>query len=103
MCYYLNVHFQGQRVKCGGKGNINTNMKLKCIMEATYVNCKRYTKTKTRKYIQLGAQFCLIYLFMSLHYMFRASTCPSSGENSVPMQQWHLSLCMGGVWFAGWI
>ena len=34
--------------------------------------------------IQLGAQFCLnlfIYLFMSLLYMFRASMCPSSGEN----------------------
>ena len=31
--------------------------------------------------IQLGAQFCLIYLFISFLYMFRASMCPSSGEN----------------------
>ena len=35
----------------------------------------------SRKYIQLGTQFCLIYLFISLLYMFWASTCPSSGEN----------------------
>jgi len=26
--------------------------------------------------MQFGAQFCLIYLFISLLYMFRASTCP---------------------------
>ena len=30
---------------------------------------------------QVGAQFCLIYLFISLLYMFRAPMCPSSGEN----------------------
>ena len=28
-----------------------------------------------------GVQFSLIYLFISLLYMFRASTCPSTGEN----------------------
>ena len=62
--------------------------------------------------------------------MFRASMCPSSGENcciyatlvfvtlygwrrsagwihqekiAVSMRHWYLSLCMGGVWYAGWI
>jgi len=30
---------------------------------------------------QLGAKFCLIYLFISILYLFRASMCPSSGEN----------------------
>jgi len=32
--------------------------------------------------MKLGAQFCLIYLFISLLYMFQASTSPSSGENN---------------------
>jgi hypothetical protein len=35
---------------------------------------------KSRKEAQLGEKFCLIYLFTSLLYMFRASTCPASGE-----------------------
>ena len=35
----------------------------------------------SRKQVQLGAQFCLTYLFISLLYIFRASMCPSSGEN----------------------
>jgi len=33
--------------------------------------------------------------------MFRASMCPSSGENAASMRHWYLSLCMGGVWPAG--
>src|SRR5215475_11466258 len=28
--------------------------------------------------------------------------CPSSGEITVSMRHWYLSLCMGGVWSAGW-
>ena len=31
------------------------------------------------------------------------SMCPSSGEITVYMRHWYLSLCMGGVWSAGWI
>jgi len=35
--------------------------------------------------------------------MFRASTCPSSGEIDISMRHWYLSLCMGGLWFSVWI
>ena len=50
-----------------------------------------------------SAQFCLMYLFISLLFMFWASTCSSSGEIiTVSMRHWYLSLCMGGVWSAGW-
>ena len=34
--------------------------------------------------------------------MFRATMCPSSGEITVSMRHWYLSLCVGGVWSAGW-
>jgi hypothetical protein len=34
--------------------------------------------------------------------MFRTSMCPSSGEITLSMRHWYLSLCMGGVWSAGW-
>jgi len=34
--------------------------------------------------------------------MSRATMCPSSGEITVSMRHWYLSLCMGGVWSAGW-
>ena len=34
--------------------------------------------------------------------MFRATICPSSGEITVSIRHWYLSLCMGGVWSAGW-
>ena len=34
--------------------------------------------------------------------MFRATMCPSSGEITVSMRRWYLSLCMGGIWCAGW-
>ena len=34
--------------------------------------------------------------------MYRATMCPSSGEITVSMRHWYLSLCMGGVWSAGW-
>jgi len=44
----------------------------------------------------------LLSIFISLLYMFRATTCPSSGEITVSMWHWYLSLCMGGIWSAGW-
>jgi len=39
---------------------------------------------------------------MSLLYMFRTTVCPSSGEITVSMRHWYLSLGMGGFWTAGW-
>ena len=45
----------------------------------------------------------LLSIFISLLYTFRATMCPSSGEITVSMRHWYLSLCMGGVWSAGWI
>jgi len=44
----------------------------------------------------------LLSIVISLFYMFRAAMCPSSGEITVSMRHWYLSLCMGGVWSAGW-
>jgi hypothetical protein len=44
----------------------------------------------------------LLSIFISLLYMFRATMCPSSEEITVSMRHWYLSLCMGGVWSAGW-
>ena len=40
----------------------------------------------------------LLSIFICLLYVFRATMCPSSGEITVSMRHWHLSLCMGGVW-----
>ena len=34
--------------------------------------------------------------------MFRATLCPSSGEITLSMRHWYLSLCMCGIWSAGW-
>ena len=44
----------------------------------------------------------LLSIFISLLNMFRATTCPSSGEITLSMRHWYLSLCMGGVCSAGW-
>ena len=54
--------------------------------------------------LQINPNRCTILLsiFMSLLYVFRATMCPSSGENTVSMRHWYLSLCMDGVWYAGW-
>ena len=54
--------------------------------------------------LQINPTRCTILLciFISLLYMFRATMCPSSGEIAVSMRHWYLSLCMGGVWSAGW-
>jgi len=53
--------------------------------------------------LQINPTRCTILLsiFISLLYMFRATMCPSSGEITLSMR-WYLSLCMGGVWSAGW-
>ena len=58
--------------------------------------------TESRKYVQLGAQFCLIYLF---HFFtcFGHPRAHHQEKMTVSMRQWYLSLCMGGVWFADWI
>ena len=33
-------------------------------------------------------------MFIAFLYMFQATMCPSSGENTVPMRTWYLSLCI---------
>ena len=61
--------------------------------EQTYIRTIRTLLIqKSRKYIHLGEQFCLIYLFSSLLYMFQVSMCPSSGGNH----------CMVFVILNGW-
>jgi hypothetical protein len=60
------------------------------------LNASALKNWKPRKWIQLGAQFCSIYLFISLLYMFRASMCPSSGEKL-------LYLCDTGICHSGWV
>ena len=44
----------------------------------------------------------LLSIFISHLYIFRATMYPSSGEITVSMRHWYLSLCMGGIWSAGW-
>ena len=55
-------------------------------------------------FLQINPTRCTILLsiFISLLYMFRTTMCPSSGEITVSMRHWYLSLCMGGFWSAGW-
>ena len=54
--------------------------------------------------LQINPTRCTILLsiFISLLYTFQANMCPLSGEITVSMRYWYLSLCMGGVWSAGW-
>jgi hypothetical protein len=54
--------------------------------------------------LQINPTRCTILfsIFISLLYMFRATMCPSSGEITVSMRHWYLSLCIGGFWSAGW-
>ena len=54
---------------------------MECHVVYLFVFFTVHPCTISQKKIQLGAQFCLIYLFISLLYVFRPSTCPSSGEN----------------------
>ena len=56
-------------------------------------------------FLQISPTRCTILrnIFISLLYMFRAFTCPSSGENYCIFVTLVLSLYMGGVWSAGWI
>jgi hypothetical protein len=48
--------------------------------------------------LQINPTRCtvLFSIFISFLYMFRATMCPSSGEITVSMRHWYLSLCMGG-------
>jgi hypothetical protein len=43
---------------------------------------------------QLDAQF-LLYIFISILYMVRATLCSSSGESVVSNNTWYMSLCVG--------
>ena len=54
--------------------------------------------------LQINPTRCTILLsiFIFLLYVFRATICPSSGEITVSMRRWYLSLRMGGVWSVGW-
>ena len=54
--------------------------------------------------LQINPTRCkiLLSIFISLLYMFWATVCPSSGEITVSMWHWYLSLCMGGMWSSGW-
>jgi len=40
----------------------------------------------------------LVNISISLHYMFRTSVCPSSGENYWSYATLVVSICVGGVW-----
>ena len=55
--------------------------------------------------LQISPTSCTILLniCISLLYMFRASVFQSSEKIAVSMRHWYLSLCMCGVWSAGWI
>jgi hypothetical protein len=54
--------------------------------------------------LQVNPNVCkiLLSIFMSLLYVFRVNMYPSSGEITVSMRHWYMSLYMGGVWSAGW-
>jgi hypothetical protein len=53
-------------------------------------NCVPIIRRKYRTYVTPG--IVTLYGWLSLFYMFRATMCPSSGENTVPM--WHLVLSL---------
>jgi hypothetical protein len=57
--------------------------------------CWLYIPVQSCKKNQLGAQF-LINMFIALLYMFRATMCPSSEENTIPMR--HLVFVTLYVW-----
>ena len=54
--------------------------------------------------LQINPTRCtvLLSIFISLLYMFRASVYPSPGEITASVRHWYLSLCIDGVWSAGW-
>ena len=64
-----------------------------------------YMTVDTDPGLRINSTRCTVLLgiFISLLYMCRATLCPSSGELTVSMRHWYLSLCVGGVWSAGWI
>jgi len=44
------------------------------------------------------------YIYLFLFFTCFGHPCAHHQEKfAVPMRHWHLSLCMGGVWYAGWI
>ena len=59
--------------------------------------------TEIGEILQINPTRCTILLstFISLLYMFRTTMCPPSGEITVSMRHWYLSLCMGCVWSVG--
>jgi len=54
---------------------------------------KTVNRTICFKWSQLCAHYFLVHSFQ-LHYMFRATMCPSSGELTVSMRHWYFSPCM---------
>ena len=75
------------------------------LYRSEIANLKLHINMKLQKFfLQINPTICTILLskFISLLYMFRANMYPSSGEISVSLRHRYLSLCMGGVWSAGW-
>jgi len=44
----------------------------------------------------------LLSISISLLYVFWATMCPPSREITLSTRHWYLSLCMHGIWSAGW-
>jgi len=67
-------------------------VETKCVVFYVYLNVYPCT------ILQINPTRCTILLsiFISLLYMFRATVCQSSGEITVSMRYWYLSLGMGG-------
>ena len=81
-------------------GSLLTDMKLLESVHVFYVLLTVHPCTV----LQTNPTTCTILLsvFIYLLYMFWATTCPSSGEITVSIRHWYLSLCIGGVQSAGW-
>ena len=57
---------------------------------------KDFNKHKSRQFLvtdQLDAHF--FYVFVSILYMFRATSCSSSGDQLHQYNIWYMSLCVG--------
>ena len=48
-----------------------------------------------------SAQFCLVYLFL-FSTCFEQHCAHYQEKIAIFMRHWYLSICMGGVWSAGW-
>ena len=71
-----------------------------------YHSCKKEERAKhghfqTKRCLQIEPTWCTNFLneFIAFLYMFRATMCPSSGENTVPMR--HLVLVTLYSWLSG--